>query len=759
MNLVGKKSSVACRGFLLVGVFVFLFCWFYPGLALAETHRAAEAGVSVSSIDGTSSDSATGSAILPEDAFVHEDFRSKLAENEAVGVDDEFAAVGKKELLFFFDEADLIVSATKHPLSLKKAPAIATIFTAKDLRNMGARDISDVLRRVPGYGVSMPRFGLELIEVRGVTGARSEKIKFLIDGHSVNNNMDGGIVWGYENLSLNNVKRIEVIRGPGSALYGSNAFLGVISVVTKDGKDIDGVTLSAGAGSFDTEKYNLLAGKRFGDLDVALMLDYLTSDGDKLLIKADTFGVSGKTDDFEDKFDAQLKLAYKDLSLNARYIDRTKGPYLGVGSALNDESKLDMEQFFVDLIYKTDLLDGDLPVTARAYMDHLDWRARWELFSEGTAIPPPPFPPAIIFPAGAIGIPSHTERTVGVELQADYNLRKDNLFTVGALFENRKLSDVQNLANFDPSFGDPDCAGLPPSPFLTIMDVSATCNWNKNVDRDIWALYVQDVWDITDTVTLTAGVRHDDYSDFGNSTNPRVAVVWGFKDDWDLKLMYATAFRAPSFTELYNDHNPAEIGNPGLDAEKVKTYEVSIAHTYKEDTTLRTTYFNNTITDKIESVPTPGPGPDVFSNTGEVRVWGVEVEAKRKLRNGSTLYANYTYQDTEDRDTGRELADVAKHKGNVGADISVTDWINANVNVLMVGGRPRAAGDVRADLAGHTVVDLTFIAHDFTDKGLEFRLSGHNIFDEQYEDPSTPDVPGDFPRDGASVMAEASCKF
>ncbi len=708
-NLIVEKRSVVYRkALLLVVVFVFLF---YPATLIAA-----------------------GSS----------DIEAERGEFEL--------ASSRDDLLLFFDESDLIVSATMHPQSLKKAPAIATVFTEKDIHNMGARDMIDVLRRVPGFTTTTSRYGLETMEVRGITSGFSERVKLLIDGHSVNSNAQAGSAWSFDNLSLDNVKRIEVIRGPGSALYGSNAFLGVVSVVTKDGKDIDGVVLSVGGGSFDTEKYNLLAGKRFGDLDIALMLDYMTTDGDELFIGSDFFGMSGNTLDFGDKFDGQLKLAYKDLALNVKYIDRKDGPYIGISSALNDETRVDVERFFADLKYKRVLLDGDLPVTARAYLDRRNWRADWEIFSEGT-----------LFPAvSTTGIPSVKEKTVGLEVQADYSIKKDNLLTVGALVENRKQYDVEVTANFElsGSLGDASCLTLPPSPF-PLMDVTGVCNWNKNVDRDIWALYVQDVWDINDDLSLTAGLRHDDYSDFGSSTNPRLAMVWGFKKDWDLKLMYATAFRAPAFSELYIKNNPAVIGNPDLKAEKMRTWEASLSHSYKEDTTVIATYFNNKFTDKITQTTTPGP--DVYANTGGGTVWGIELEAKRKF-DGGLVYANYTYLDTEDELTRKELPGIAKHMGNVGADVALTKHLNANVNVFMSGKKSRAVLDGRDDLAGHTVVDAALIAKNFY-KGLELKLSGYNIFDEQYEDPSPVDefgvaaVPGDFPREGASVMAEASYRF
>ncbi len=641
------------------------------------------------------------------------------------------------ELGLFFEQEDLIVTATKQPQTLKQAPAIATVFTARDIRNMGARDIMDVLKRVPGIGISKNFYGLDEIEARGIIGLRSEKVKLLIDGVSLNE-LSGGATWALDNLTLDNVKRIEVIRGPGSALYGTDAFLAVINVITKEGKDINGVTLLAGGGSFNTKRYNLQAGRVFNGLGAALSLDYLTTDGDKHRIDSDMFGNSGDTDDFDRRFDAQLRLSYKEFALNTKYIRRNKGVYLGAIPAVNNESEIILEKFFSELSYRRSLLDGRLDLTAKTFVRYLDFQARYELISEGV-LPP--------FPDGMMGMPSQKERDYGIELQFDYRVSDSNLLTIGASYEERKNFDIKRITNFNPLTG---------APLGKMTDVSSWANYGLNEDRDVKAVYLQDIWDITDDISLTLGVRHDHYSDFGNTTNPRVALVWEFEEHWDLKLMYATAFRAPSFGELYLVNNPSLLGNPDLNPEKMKTYEVSLGRTDRKGTSVRVSGFYNIFEDNIQA--TGGP-PLQFDNTAGARVWGIETELEKVLfNNGSKMYANYTYQNAEDRETHRELANVAKHKGNVGADITITENFDANLNVFWSGERPRAAGDPRDALAPYTLVDATLIAKNFY-KGLELRLSGHNILDEKYEDPSVIAVPGDFPRDGASVMAEATYRF
>lgn len=643
----------------------------------------------------------------------------------------------------FWGEEEKIITATKFSKSIEEVPAVATVVTAEQMKNMGARDIMDVLRGVPGIGITKGFGGREAIEVRGIKTNNSDKVKLLIDSHSVNDNLSGGAAWSFNSLSVDNIKRIEIIRGPGSALYGSNAFSGMINVITKDGEDMDGIIASVGGGSFGTGKLNLQVGKKFTDLDVAFSADYFTTDGAKLRINSDLLGNSGNTDDFEEKLDLSLNMAYKGFALNSKYVLRKRGPYLGAANTLNDESEVNTAQFFVELSYNHSF-NEDVKLIAKVYIDEFDWDAYWELFPEGTTLA------TGTFSDGMIGNPSIKERTLGTEFQLDYQGLDNNLLTFGVVGENRKQFDVKHIANFNPNTN---------APLDSFQDISSWANFNQDKVRDIWAVYLQDVWDITENLGLTLGIRHDNYSDFGSTTNPRAALVWNFLKDWDAKFLYGTAFRAPSFEELFNINNPAVLGNPDLQAEKMRTFEFSVGYTYKNHTNFRISYFNNSFKNKIELVPQSTAGLFKFDNTEGAKVDGIEAEIKRKFTKDTYAYANYTYQNPEDKDTGEKLEDVPTHKGNAGINIGLIRYLNANVNLFVSGERPRTAGDTRSPMPAYALVDVSLIAKGFYNN-LEIRGSVKNLFDEKYSDPATVStVPGDFPREGTSFMLEALYKF
>lgn len=649
-----------------------------------------------------------------------------------------------EEMLLFFEEKDLIVTATKHPQRLQEAPAIATVITADEIKKMGARDLVDVLKTLPGIGITKGYFGLEEIEVRGIKTVYSEKVKLLIDGHSVNTNANGNATWAFGDLALDNVKRLEVIRGPGSALYGSSAFSGVINVITKDGKDIDGVIVSGGGGSFDTSKVNILAGKSVSDLDVAFSMDYLYTNGARLKINSDSVNKSGNTDDFKDKIDLDLKLAYKDWGFHSKYIAKKRGPYLGATYALNDESEVDLWQYFGELSCKNDINENTV-INAKAYVDELKWDAFWKLYSENAV--PPPFSFLGPWPNGMKANPSLRERSLGAEFQIDYKLSGANQLTFGLVGEEKKQFDIAYKTNYNP-------LTFVPFPSGSVQDVSATGNWNQEKIMDIWAVYIQDVWDIASNAGLTLGIRHDNYSDFGATTNPRAALVWKYLEGWDAKFLYGTAFRAPSYVELYNINNPSVLGNPDLKAETMETYEVSIGYESKSDTRARITYFNNIIKDMIQL--DPPTAPSTFVNKGGARVQGIEAEIKKDFKKDAYIYTNYTYQWPKDDETGKRLPDVPTHKGNLGGNVGLTKYLNANLNIFASWERPRVDGDPRDAVPAYALVDLTFIAKNFY-RDLELRASAHNLLDKKYAD-SAP-IQDDLPREGASMMIEALYRF
>ena len=668
----------------------------------------------------------------------------------------------EQDLLMFFEEQDL-VTATKRPTSLRKAPAIATIITADEIRNMGARNLLDVLKMVPGIGISTTEFGGNMIEVRGIRTSLNEKILFMIDGHSLNKNFNGSALYNVADmLPMENVKQVEVVRGPGSALYGNSAFVATINIITRNAEEINGLEVKVGAGSFDSFKGNLVGGKTIGDkLTIAGSLDHYQTNGPRLRVEADA--LSGNPPSFpfptapfsmapgtpELNFrqtEAFLKIGYGDLSFRGQYLTRRKDIYIGIVSALTDDSSKDqVDNYWGELAYNLHLTDS-LTSGFKLYFDHYEQDPNVKIYPNGFAG---------VFPNGMIGKPLVKNRTIGGELQVDWAAFTGNHLIAGFSFEELSQYDVKQMANFDPTTGFPT-PGVPPA-------IQEVANWNRDATRQAWAMYVQDEWQLPKDVTLTVGLRYDNYSDFGDTVNPRVGLVWSFLDNADLKLLYGQAFRAPNFQELYNINNPTIIGNPNLKPEKITTYEAGLNYRLNRYFATSLNYFYSIIDDQIGWVPSTIPGQAaVNTNIGKTTTQGIELGLSGAY--GTDLYwkAAYAYQDPRDDITGRRLPYVPSQRASGSVNYALTKYANLHTDVLWTGPRPRAQGDTRPEAPAYTTVDLAVMLKNFY-KTLEIQATVRNLFDERYKDPDTSgaakSVPGDFPREGISGFVTASYKF
>ena len=484
-------------------------------------------------------------------------------------------------------QAEAIVSiATKHGIPISKAPSMVTVITAEQIKQMGFRTLMDVLKIVPGFDISLEANGVKEIAARGILDDISYKVKLLIDGHSVNTPWNGGAMWSFYDLVVGNAKKIEIIRGPGSALYGQNAFLAVINVVTKDSEDIDGVQLTAAGGSFDTQNYNILLGKELGDLKISGFLDYLKTEGHSETVEQDIlfpapFSKSpGRTQNEREKTDLNLKLSYKDLEFMSKYMKKRREGYIGVDFALNDETDIRDTYIFSELTYQLALSDK-IKMIPKVYYDQYNSDSIFESRPDGFAVTVnhPVFGPVpIVYPDGIQGKFRFKQRTICFENQMNYDVFEGNRLTLGLQYEWIHQGDIKLQGS---SINPRTLAPLP-----SRQDFTGTFLPARRATRHIYAFYLQDEWSITDHIDLTVGVRHDRFTRFEGTTNPRLGLVWRFKENAHLKLLFATAFRAPSFQEMFIN-TPVRKGNSGLDPEKINTFEAGLAIILPE--TLRVT--------------------------------------------------------------------------------------------------------------------------------------------------------------------------
>ena len=694
--------------------------------------------------------------VLPETLLFSEDIPPALSDKELL-ITEEASDTIREEIRWLQAESEVTI-ATWHKTTTGKAPSIVTVITAEEIKNLGFRTFIAILRTVPGFEIQKrpSTFG-EVPIVRGFDNPLTNPIRLMINGHFVNDPGNGGAFHIFSDLPVENIERIEIIRGPGSALYGENAFSAVINIITKDPGDIEGVRVSSGYGSFDTYDENIVFGKMLGDFGISGTFHYrqtvgfdakierdLPSLNDDILVPLGFSAASeapGTLHDSSQVYDLNLRVTYKDISFEGWYRNKRWVPFLSNSFALTDDSQLEYDYFFAEARYKK-TFEERFTLKSRVYFDQFKDDSFIELFPEGTTLPFDADGDGNLesYPDGQLLDLRVTERTVGAEIHFDYEVFDSNIFTLGTEYRLINQTDGRAFFNADLVTG---------KALDSLQEIPDELSGLADYTRRIWSVYLQDTWEIIDTVNLTLGVRHDQYSDFGGTTNPRAGLTWEFMQNASLKFLYGEAFRPPNFREeLF-------IRSKSLEPETIRTYEVGLSYQFNKHVSSSVNYFNNRINDLITT--TEIADKTFIVNAGDARVQGIEMETKVDITKGSYLFMNYTFQDTED-DDGNSLPFVAKHHGNFGININYPKYINTNLYTYITGKRSRESDDTRDDLPGFALLNLSVTGKKFF-KTMEVQGTVFNLLDKDYSDPGFSFMPEDIPRPGRTFFIGLSCEF
>ena len=657
-----------------------------------------------------------------------------------------------------FGDEDFISLATGSRQLIAKAPAVATVITADQIKAIGATDLDQVLETVPGLHVSVvPRGYSPIYTIRGIYSENNPQVLVLVNDIPITNVFVGNRndVWG--GMSVNDIQRIEIIRGPGSAVHGADAFAGTINVITKTREDINGTEAGVRSGSFKSREAWVLHGGRWGGFDAAFSLDVLKTDGPDSIIAADAqsafdtmFATSaslapGPVNLRRDNIDARLDLARGDWRFRAGYQGRHDiGTGAGVAQALDPAGSNDSDRYNADLTYQHQLMDNwDLT----AQLSYFNTSAKSDL----VLYPPGAFGGA--FPQGVIGNPYIFERHTRAGVSAFYHGLEDHTIRLGAGFVYDDMYKTEESKNFAPDG----------SPLGSVIDVTndPTMVFMQPHDRSIRYLFVQDEWAVAPDWEFTGGVRYDHYSDFGDTINPRVALVWQTNYNLTSKLLYGRAFRAPSFQELYNINNPVALGNPNLKPETIDTTEIAFDYQLNERQRYGLNIFSYTMRDILRFTPDPTPATTVTAqNTGDQTGYGMELEANLELTRTLDFIGNFAYQHSVDEDTDAKVANAPGRQLYLRADWHPVPAWKFDAQWNWVADRVRATGDTRPAIDDYTTTDLT-IRYKQPYSRWEFAAAAKNLFDQDLREPSLSPgaIPNDLPLAGRTWFLEARYAF
>ncbi|MBN2493943.1 MAG: TonB-dependent receptor [Deltaproteobacteria bacterium] len=664
-----------------------------------------------------------------------------------------------------------------------RAPAMITVVGRQQIEDMGARTVADVLDQLPGLTVARAVSGEYRLAARGIqTGA---DVLVMLDGHRINDLYSGD---AFLEFPAEAVERIELIRGPASLLYGSGALAGLIHIVTRRSP---GLHFSAAYGLFNQTRLSAGGGYRADAFDIGGQMQFVYSQGQDRTVGQDILtgvvgsnptaedvsNTPGSVDDSRMQLHAQLHGSLKDLAggqldFISHYAFQQRGSLVGKFDSLDCGSKLQLHLVTADLRFGLPLSEV-FALKTRAYVDaHL-------VDNSFKVIPDDENEEHNAYVAGGHELTDgmfesarYSAVSTGIEAGVSYDFLKSNTLLAGLVFEYQSLPDYQlerDIGSAESSVcasGD-ECT-VPIQGFA--LPVGRFDGQPSGKDRMVLGLFAQDQWtDIVEGLDALAGFRLDYYVGSDVAFTPRMAISYAPLDGLRFKTLYAMAFRAPTFRELYEDSSFDPLrgfsGSDSLAPVTTHTLELAaegrIQHagvTYS----LTGAFFMSWIRDSIVALDT-GSGQPTFDNVQSVDVLGTEIEGLARFGRRSRIYVNSSWFRAEVDIVGQAqssyITDVPQMRLNLGIDLGIWDYINLHFGVRHGSERRNNTRLPMEILRSFIIPSYTLIRAGVSSEPILFDhlvvfAHCYNLFDTDHRDPPPrPDyLTGYIPREPFSFI-------
>jgi len=650
----------------------------------------------------------------------------------------EYADPNEEDSLFKLSFEELmdveVITPSRKPQSIDKAPANITVITEREIRDSGAQTLSDLLERLPGVYIPTQGHGEDSIYIRGVGERYNHKTLLLFDGYPFRDLYYFTFPLN-ETIPLANIDHIEVIRGPGSSLYGTNAFAGVVNIITKKPADIDGTEILTGFGSRGSQQGQVLWGKGSEKSGTSILARYIDSDIDKIRFDEDG-DPSGKRRYIRNSA-FHLTGYHGDIDYQAGFYRTTLPDFIEPITDVVDETQ---ENAFFRLGYTKDITER-LNMRGRAYANMHWLDGKQQKFDSGILAKDKKA--------------SRESQIYGLDVQWRYKLAQNNDLLFGATYE---LENLDHSFSFEDDLATPADSGLTgwvsakPGPAPTTI-----INRNK-------AAYVEDEMRfIEDILSLTIGTRYDSYEETGSRMSPRGVIVFEPIKGTIIKGLYGEAFRSPAYRELYKQSADGENeGDISLNPEIIKTTELNLIQHLGTDHRLEFSLFKNEITDFIKTV-----GPGNFENLKHRETRGIELGLKGQFPEYDLRYfTNYTNLDA-DEDDGSDIGTLPEQMLNLGLTYEGLKYISVSPYFQYIGKRNRPydyQGDVDADkrrdlLEGYPIFNIAARTTKALHPDVEVAFVMKNVFDEKYYTVTEKSLNFDVERPGRTFWTTITYRF
>jgi len=608
-----------------------------------------------------------------------------LAFCSSAGAEEKVANIG-----------EIVVTATRDELPIEQVGSSITVVTAKQIEQQQKRTVADALRMVPGLDVvrTGSSGGTTSIFMRG---AKSEHTLVMIDGIEMNDPSSAGGTFNFGHLTVDNIERIEVLRGPQSTLYGSHAIGGVINIITKRGDGPASGSVSVEAGSFTTTRETASISGGTDRVQFSLAASRLDSDG--ISSAGQRYGNDEKDGDQNSVITARFGVtptSNSEIDMVLKYGKSRNEIDNGGGVGKDDPNHImRSSELFARgqgwLSLFNNLWEQKLGVS---YSD-ISWHDDND--------------PDAAHPVDRLRS-SFQGQAVKFDWQNILKLHKTTTLTMGLeTKEEQGSSDYHSVSSF--------------GPYDSI--------WSKKTARTN-SVYLQDQINLWDAWFSTIGVRLDDHDRFGSKATYRFTTAYLFKQtDTRLKGSYGSGFKAPSLYQLYSSY-----GSPDLQPDKSIGWDLGLEQGLPFLRTMfGATWFKNRYSQMIDFDMSTW----TYNNVAKAHSQGLELTTAVQPLDELSLRFAYTYMETEDDSTGKELVRRPQNKLSFDANYTFLKKTNLSLGLVYVGSRYNDKGNTQ-ELGGYTLVNLA-VSYDVT-KNMQLFGRVDNLLDREYEEVLGYGTPG-----------------
>jgi outer membrane receptor for ferrienterochelin and colicins len=574
-----------------------------------------------------------------------------------------------------------VVTATGTKMKLRETPSAVYIINERDIRTRGYRTLIDALQDIPGFDIQHT-YGLfpDLVHQRGLIGNNQRSLVY-IDGILDNNISENAILGGTIRYPLHNVEQIEVVAGPVSALYGANAFNGVINIITKDGEKTSDKSVQAFGGSWMDRDY-MGSGAAFalndstqtekGQFACSISGYYYNSDGPdfRSVQKLDENGLGyWWSDTYNNSSEETYNITAKFSFDNLRF-EVISWQYLqGDGTFANGTYQIDSDGAgFSGSAWNFQSTSIDLgylwEISPRLSLDSEALIHKSQLLSSShESYPNNPGPDAYSFPEDVMTVSGYA--------------RPDDLFKIEERLQWQPSSQFDNTAGLE----------------LIFYDVPEGYGSYERYKYENYAGYLQSIYRANEIFSFVGGYRFDHSTAYGESNTFRASAIAN-PGNYTVKAMFSTGFRGPTAWEMLNETRQ-RMTSLHLDPENMRSFELGLGYALPLKGHISLQGYYNEIKDLILEVETnvvnPNPESEFWNqnrNIGKANIYGIEFNSDLSINDRLSLYMNYTYSRGEYKNLpetlttspaahdGESIPKIPKHKANIGFTYSILDTLS-----------------------------------------------------------------------------------